>query len=258
MPEPEVTLQEIAAALDLSAQRHFSASLALLQEMLTRAQDDRIRMTILFGIVTCSTWLNLSDVRSNAIEALKQLPEYEISDAFVVKARATALVDFGRPQEALDLINQALETATLRREDFQDWKYEYLALKGRSLTRLMRCDEAIRAFDEARNMYAEGKFETDMLLDRSNCLLYLARYDEAYKTANQVLPRGDEEMATLAMQYMAECRLRQSKIPEALELYAAIQERLPCRLVQEERIQAGIKNAIAYLEKRSPTGNVVQ
>jgi hypothetical protein len=80
------------------------------------------------------------------------------------------------------------------------------------------------------------------------------RARHAYAAASRVLNRGDEEMATLAMQRMAECRMWQSRVPEALELYAAIQKRLPCRLVQEERIQTGIKNAMAYLEKLHPQG----
>lgn len=250
----EVTQQEIEAALDLSAQRQFGKSPALFQEMLTRTEDANNQRTILFGIVTCSTWLNLDQIRENAIGELKQLPDYEVSQAFVAITQASALVDVGRAQEALDLINTNLNTAVLQREDFQDWKYEYLFLRGRSLTRLARCDEALRAFEEAHKLHSEGKFETDMLLDRANCLLYLSRYDEAFEAASQVLARGEEEKATLAMQYMAESRMWQSRASEALELYTAIQKRLPCRSVQEERIQTGIKNAMAYLEKLHPLG----
>jgi hypothetical protein len=54
----EVTEQEIEMAEKLSAEREFGASLALLQEMLTRAQDEQIRMRLLFDVVTCSVWLN--------------------------------------------------------------------------------------------------------------------------------------------------------------------------------------------------------
>jgi len=168
--------------------------------------------------------------------------------------QASALVDFGRAQEALDLINANLKTALLQKEEFWDWKYEYLFLKGRSLTRLAHCEEALRTFDEAHDMNPNGKFEADILIGRSNCLSYLARYDEAYNAANQVLIRGDVEKATLAMQYMAECRMWQSRVSEALELYVAIQKRLPCRLVEEERIRTGIKNAMARLEKLKPQG----
>jgi tetratricopeptide (TPR) repeat protein len=254
MHKAVVTEREIQAALDLSAQRDFSAALALYQEMLTRAQDGQIRMRILFGIVTCSTWLNLGEVRENAIRELKRFPDYEVSHAFVVMAQARTYSESGRAQETLDLIQGNLRDEVLQRDDFRDWRYEHLFYKGRSLVQLARFEEALGTFDEAHRVYPEGDFELDMLIERSNCFLALHRFSEAYDTASQVLSHGDEEMATLAMQHMAESRMWQSRVPEALELYAAIQKRLPCRLVQEERIQTGITNAMAYLEKLRPQG----
>lgn len=258
MLKAEVTEQEIEAALGLSAQRDFSSSLALLQEMLTRTKDAQVRMKILFGIVTCSTWLSLDAIREDAIQELKQFPNYEVSNAFVVMAQAGASIDFGQAQDALDLINANLRSEVLQRDDFQDWKYEHLFLKGRSLVQLARYEDALCAFDAANGINPEGKFETDMLIERSNCFLALSRYDEAFNTAAEVLPRDDEDYATLAMQYMAEGRMWQSRVREALEIYSALQKRLPCRLVEEERIGTGIKNAMAYLEKHSPRGTAVQ
>ena len=254
MPKAEVTEREIQEALDLSAQRDFSTALALYQEMLIRAQDDQIRMRILFGIVTCSTWLNLDEIRENAIAVLKQFPDYGVSHAFIVMAQARAYSESGRAQEALDLIDANLKSEVLQRDDFRESKYEHLFFKGRSLVQLAHYDEALAAFDAAHGMNPEGEFETDMLIERSNCFLALSRYNEAFEAASRVLSRGDEEMATLAMQHMAECRMWQSRVPEALELYAAIQKRLPCRLVDEERIETGIKNAMARLEKLRPQG----
>jgi tetratricopeptide (TPR) repeat protein len=246
--------QEIEAALDLSAQGDYSASLVLFQEMLARAQDTHIRRKILFGIVTCSTWLSLDTIRENAIQELKRFSDYDISRAFVAMTQARAYIHFGRPQEALHLLNENLRSEVLQRDDFLDWKYDHLFFKGQALVRLARYDEALCAFDAAHSIYPEGHFETNTLIERSNCFVAFGRYGEAYDTASQVLNRGDEEMATLAMQYMAECRMWQSRVPEALELYAVIQKRLPCRLVQEERIQTGIKNAMTYLEKLHPQG----
>jgi len=254
MPNSVVTEEEIEAALNLSAHHEFKTSLDIFQEMLTRARDPNIRMKILLGIVTCSTWLSIDPIRENAILELKQYSDCEGSNAFAVMAQARAYIDFGRTQEALDLINENLRGEVLQRDDFRDWRYEHLFLKGHCLVQLERYDDALCAFDAANGIYLEGDFETDLLIERSNCLLALNRYGEAYDAANQVLNRGDEEMATLAMQYMAECRMWQSRIPEALELYAAIQKRLPCRLIQEERIHTGIKNAVTYLEKRDPKG----
>ena len=252
MSDVNVKEEEIEEAELLSAQRKFDLSLVLLREMLSRARNDQTRMRILFDIVTCSTWLDLNEVPDKAIQELKQYPDYEVSHAFIVMVQTEAFIEFGRAQEALDLITEGLRLKLLQREDFQDWKYEYLHLEGRSLTRLARCEEALNAFNNAHAMDPAGKHEIDMLIARSNCLLALSRYEEAYDTARQVLTRGDDEMATLAMQYMAECRMWQSRIPEALELYTAIQKRLPCSLVQEERIETGTKNAMAYLEKNSP------
>lgn len=249
MPDTVVTEEEIEAALNLSAQRDFGTSLSLFQKMLTRASDAKTRMKILFGIVTCSTWLSLDAVREKAIQELMQFSNHEMSHAFVVMVQARAYIDFGRTQEALDLITTNLKSEVLQRDDLQDWKYEHLFLKGRSLVQLARYDEALRAFDAAHSIYRDGQFEADMLIERANCFVALGRYGEAYDAAGKVLSRGDDEMAVLAMQYMAECRFWQSRVPEALELYVAIQKRLPSRLVQEERIQTGIKNAMTYLEK---------
>src|SRR5271157_3588715 len=161
-----VTEREIQAALNLSAQRDFSTSLVMFQEMLTRARDAQTRMKILFGIVICSTWLNLDTIKENAIQELKQFSNYEISHVFVVTTQAQVFIESGRAQEALDLICANLKTELLKREDFQDWKYEHLFLKGRSLVQLARYDEALCEFDAAHSMYPEGKFETNMLIER--------------------------------------------------------------------------------------------
>ena len=63
-----------------------------------------MRERILFGIVTCSTHLRLSGITENAIEELKQLPDFAVSQAFMALAKARAADDFGQPQEALNLI----------------------------------------------------------------------------------------------------------------------------------------------------------
>jgi tetratricopeptide (TPR) repeat protein len=254
MHEAEATQEEIDAALDLSAQRQFRKSLAIFQEMLTRTKDANSQRKILFGIVTCSTWLRLDTTREDAILELKQLSDFDVSHAFIVMAQATAYLDFGRAQEALDLVNENLATEVLQRDDFRDWKYDHLFSKGRALVKLARYDEALCVFGAAHDIFPEGNSETEMLIERANCLIALDRFDESYDAAYQVLRRGDEEMTTLAMQYLAECRLWQSRASEALEWYVAIQKRLPCRWIQEERIQKGTTNAMAYLERLHPQG----
>ena len=61
-------------------------------------------------------------------------------------------------------------------------------------------------------------------------------------------------MTTLAMQYMGECDLRLAGASDALKLHSAIETRLPCRPVQEERIQTWILTTLAYLKKLHPRG----
>ena len=66
--------EEIEAAEDLCAQGKFNTSLAIKQKMLNRTQNNETRMRLLFGILFCSTQLDLKDVTDNAIRALEQLP----------------------------------------------------------------------------------------------------------------------------------------------------------------------------------------
>lgn len=247
-----ITDEEIEAALHLSAERNFAASLALFQEMLARAEDDFVRMKILFGIVTCSTWLGLDATREDAICDLKELPDYDVSHAFIMMVQARAFIDFGRAQEALDLVVENLGSRVLLRDDFRDWKYEHLFLKGQCFVRLKAFDEALCAFDAAHSMDSEGHLETEMLIERANCYLARDRYAEAYELASQVQGRGDGEFSTLAMQYMAECRLGQRRVEEAMNLYCELQKRLPCRLIDEERIETGIRNGMTYLKRCHP------
>lgn len=251
MPKPGVTEGEIEAAEALSSRREFHAALSLLKSMLAHAEDKQTRMRLLFDIVTCSTWLNRKQDLMEAVGELKQLPAYDVSQIFINKTQARACIDSERVEEALDLIEKNLGAELLQNAAFRDWKYEHLFLKGHSLVHLARCNEALSVFDSAHDLYPDGEFETDILIDRANCLLAVKRYDEAYDAASRVLSRDDGEKATLAMQYMARCRMWQTRVPEALELYVAITKRLPCTLVQEEEIQTAIKNAMMHLKMGS-------
>jgi tetratricopeptide (TPR) repeat protein len=254
MTKAEVTEQEVEAAEKLRGRGEFATALDLTQDMLCRVQDGDMRMRLLFDVLYCSTRLRLDSVTDEAIAQLERLPDPEMSRVFVDFIQAMSYIAQGKAREGLDLIDANLKSTFMERDDFQIWKYKHLAYKGSALIWLARPDDALAALAEAHAMFPDGERETAILIDQANCLMALDRYDEAYQSASQVLSRGDEEMATLAMQHMAECRMWQSRVPEALELYLAIQKRLPCRLVQEERIQTGIKNAMAYLEKRHPQG----
>lgn len=252
MLSAEVSEKEIEAAEKLRGQGEYLTALALTQDMLHRVQDDDTRMRLLFDVLYCSTRLRLDRVTDDTIAELEKLPEPKMSRVFVDFIQAMSHIAQGKAQEGLDLIDANLKSAFLERDDFQIWKYKHLAYKGSALIWLARPNDALAALAEAHAMFPDGERETAILIDQSNCLMALERYDEAYETAGQVLNRGDEEMATLALQHMAECRMWQGKVQDSLELYRDLLKRLPCRLVQEERIHAGIKNGMAYLEKHRP------
>jgi tetratricopeptide (TPR) repeat protein len=163
--------------------------------------------------------------------------------------KSTQLIELGRAQEALELINANFQSEYMGREDFRDWKYEHLFYKGSSLTRLAKCNEALGVFDAANVIQADGKFETDILVARSNCLMALERYEEGFEVASRVTSRDDAELAALALQYMAECRMYQGRVPEALAIYLELHKKLPSKHVDEQRIQREINRAIAFLEK---------
>jgi tetratricopeptide (TPR) repeat protein len=165
--------------------------------------------------------------------------------------KASALIELGKEHDALSLINTNLRSDLMAREDFQDLKYEHLFYKGRSLTRLTRCNEALEAFEEAQLIHADGKFETDMLIARSNCLMFLKRYEDAYDAAKRATERDDEDLATLALEYMADSRMMQGRVREALATYIELQRKLPCKHVDEESVRTRINRAVAYLEKHS-------
>jgi len=249
-----VTEEEIEAAEKLRGQGEFATALALTQRMLKRAQDDGTRMRLLFDVLYCSTALKKDDVTNDAICELEKFPDPEMSRIFIDLIQAISLIAFGEAKEALDLIYANLRTQYMERDDFRDWKYEHLAYKGRALTFLQRWQESLESLEEAYRMFPEGKRTTDILIDKSLCMMMFNRYEEAFHLARQVQQQEHGDMETLAMQYMAECDLGLGRASDALKLYSEIETRLPCRLVEEERIETGIRNAMARLEKLRPQG----
>lgn len=249
MPKAVVTEEEIDAAEKLRGQGEFATALALTQDMLNRAPDDDTRMLLLFDVLYCSTRLCLDSTTDDAIRELEQLPDPKMSRVFADFIQAMSYIAQGKAQEGLHLIDANMRSEFMERDDFRIWKYKHLSYKGSALVWMARPDEALVSLAEAHAMYPDGEREAAILIDQTNCLMALGRYDEAYNAANHVLTRGEEEMTTLAMQYMAECRVWQGRIPEAGKLYMDIQKRLPCRLVNEKRIKEGMSQCIASLEK---------
>ena len=68
-------------------------------------------------------------------------------------------------------------------------------------------DTTLDVLGKAHQMSTDGRCETAIAIDQANCLLALDRYDDSYNAASRALNTSDEEMKTLAMQYMAECTM---------------------------------------------------
>ena len=246
-----VTEQEIDAAEKLRGQGEYETALALTEDMLARVEDGDTQMRLLFDVLYCSTRLGLDDVTNRAIAQLEELPQPRMSRIFIDFIQAVTYIAQGQAQQGLDLLEANLKSEFMARDDFHEWKYKHLAYKGQALTWLGRCQEALMTLDEAHRMNPEGGRETAILIDQANCLLTLDRYDDSYNAARQALTSNDEEMKTLAMLYMAECRMWQRKFSDALNIYVELRRRLPCRLVADARVQRGMDHAVAHLEKRN-------
>jgi tetratricopeptide (TPR) repeat protein len=261
-----VTEAEIEVAEDLSAARDFTGSLRLSQELLERTGDAGIRMRLIFGIVLCASMLELNEIRDGALGELDRLPQPDELRALANINRAYAEKDLGRPANAIEILDANLQTGFFERADWKIHKYRCLFLKGSSLTALSRHNQALKCLDAAHTMYPDETSagdesdlrifrwtESSLQIDRANCLLALGRFEDCYLAAELVARNsGERDLVTLAMQYMAECRVWQCRVPEALNVYAKLKERLPCKWVDENRIHRGISNCMNYLEKQRP------
>jgi len=246
-----VTELEIERMLSLSAGKEFSAALAVAHGLLDRVEDTVQRMVILFEIVTCSTWLGLPEQTGAAVQALDPLVGSEIARVFAAMSLAAVDVEAGRASEALELINRNLEPSFMHTEGCKDWLYDQLVLKANALTRLARFAEALGVLDEAIAVIPGGKHEADILVNRANCLIAMNDYESAFIAAEACTTKADAELAALGMLQMAECRMWQRRVPEALALYLQLEKQLPRKYVDANRVQTGIKRATSFLEKRS-------
>jgi len=117
---------------------------------------------------------------------------------------------------------------------------------------MARCSEALTVLDEAGIVLPDGKHEAQILVNRANCLMAKDDFDNAFIAAEAATRRGDAQLAAFAMLQMAECRMWQGRVPEALTLYVRLEEQLPSKFVDLDRVQIGKARATAFLEKRSP------
>jgi len=267
MPHVEPTEEEIDAVEKLRGKGELATSLRLTQAMLERTEDVDVRMRLLFDVIWCSTQLELDDVTNRAMDELDTMPQPEFSRVLANMSRAYAEEQLGRPERALALLDMNLETGYFEREDFRIHKYQLCLFKGRALLRLRRAIEALDWLDRAHALYPSedsgrdeaerrifGWVETSIQVNKATCLLALDRFGEAYEAASQVVCRDVGDLATFALQHMAECRIAQGRVSEALALYANLKKRLPCRLVDEDRVRQGITNCMNYLDKLHPGG----
>jgi tetratricopeptide (TPR) repeat protein len=237
--------------------------------MLGDTEDGDLRMRLLFNVVSCSAMLELDETADQAMRELDAMPHPEFSRVLANMSRAYAEDQLGRPEKALAILDMNLETGYFERDDFRVHKYQLCLFKGQALSRLRRATEALEWLDRAHALYPSEDSagdETQRLIfgwvepliqsNRANCLIGLDRFDEAFEAASQVLKKNDGDLATFALQQMAECRVWQGRVPEALRLYADLKNRPPSRLVEEDRVEKGISNCMNYLEKRHPSNKL--
>jgi tetratricopeptide (TPR) repeat protein len=261
-----VTERDIESAEKLWLDGEFAAALDLSRRLLLSACDDDARMRLLFNVISCSASLDRSDLIDAAMAELEKLPKPEYSRVLANLNRAWAETSLGRPQNALNILDTDLATGLFEADDMRIHKYRLCLCKGEALVHLRRATDALEWLDKAHALYPTegaardgterlifGWVEPNIQVHRANCLLALDRLDEAFDAASQVLRKNDSDLATLAMQYVAECRVWQGREEEALRIYADLKKRLPCRLVDEDRIEKGIANCVSRLEKRRPS-----
>jgi len=262
-----VTEAEIEAAEDLSSSRDFAQSLRVSTELLGRTKDPGLRSRLLFGMVLCASMLEAGEALDRALRELDLLPEPEESRALANLNRAFAEYELGRPANALEILNADLQTGFFEREDWKIHKYRCLVSKGNALTALKRPDEALECLEAAHELFPTEaccsdecernivhQSEPSIQVARANCLLALDRFEDSYRAAKAASESADTDRAALGLQYMAECRLWQARVPEALQIYLELKKRLPSKFVDERRIDRGISNCMNYLEKQRPSG----
>ena len=262
MSGPDVTEEEIDAAEKLRV-TDLRKSLDATQALIIRVNDPDLRMRLLFDVVTCASQLDLKEVTDDAVRELEKYPDPQHSRALANLSRADAEVKLGRPENALALVDMNLATGFFERDDFRISKFQLYLIKGHALAWLKRAEEALRWLDEAKALYPTKESaadeveraildwaEPDLQVARSNCLIGLGHFEEAYAAAALVLQCNDGDWASFALQQMAECRAWQGREVEALRIYADLKKRLPCRIVDEQRVDEGMANCVKRLEAR--------
>jgi len=265
MPDA-VTEAEIEKAEELRGRGELTTSLGMSRAMLERTTDCATRMRLLFNVVICSAQLELTDITNQAMAELDTMPDPDFCRACANMDRAYAEDQLGRPANALAILDAIIDAGYFEPENCRTQRYQLFLFKGQALISLRRPADALESLDKAHALYPSpdstqsedqrrifGWVEPSIQINRANCLFSFDRFEEAFQAAAEVLRWTDGDLATFARQYMAECRLAQGRVSEALEIYADLKKRLPCRLVDEARVEKEITNCMDYLEKRGCT-----
>jgi len=261
----EVTEDNIEAAEKLRAKGEFAKSLAQTQDMLNRVQDDDMQMRLLFDIVSCSAPLDRPEIIESAMKELEKMPKPEVSRVLCNLRRAWGEISLQRPLNALQILDLDLATGLFDADDMRIHKYQLCLFKGEALLHLREAVEALAWLDRAHDLYPTKEstscidearifnwVEPSIQIKRANCLLSLDRFEESFKAAKEVANFDQPELGTLALQYMGECRVLQGRVLEALDIYSELKKKLPCRLIDEDRMNQVINNCMNYLEKQQP------
>ena len=79
----------------------------------------------------------------------------------------------------------------------------------------------------------------------------LDRYEEAFEAASVVTKMEGSELTLSALLYMADSRMLQCRVSEALQIYLSVRAKLPNKHADPERVARGVERTIAFLEKQS-------
>jgi tetratricopeptide (TPR) repeat protein len=258
--------KEIDIIEKMRASGDFAKSLESTERLLLYASSETNKMRLLFNLTICAAQLQLDETLARVENELNGLPRPKESKIYFDEFRAIALIDNGNPQEALVILEKNLTSELINQDSNKLHKYDHLAYMGKALARLSRYKEAIAFFTSAQEMFADESVSinsdtvthlrwmtTEILMEKSACLLHLREFKEAIQCATQLYERSEGEMRTLALHYMAMSKFSLRQWPDAIRLYAEIKSRLPCRLVGSDRIEEEMAECLAQVQQSEPT-----
>jgi tetratricopeptide (TPR) repeat protein len=207
----------------------------------------------LLNLVICTTALGLKELAQDAIDKLYSLslpPDWEPVRNYIT---AASYLDFGRYQEALELLRINLDNSILLTNGFAVERYENLARYGFALTHLERYTEALAVLNEAERVFPGGELRANIKLYQATCLGSLRRFDEAVSLSEEVASNETGGLVVEARLKIAQIRLAQDRFLDALTLYRELEELLPCSFISATDVKRGIDAALDGLMRNQKT-----